>query len=124
MAKTSEEVQQESLARQFDNLRELPDGWDSYSAPAPSAESIDEARTVSDNVMGAGYVVAHVGASVLGGVGMTIESVGTEFAIECRNSGKLVVTEIRGDDDFTVHDLSNSRTRSSDLVHILGRSRG
>ena len=100
-------------------LRALSDGWDSYAAPAPNEQTINQARALLDILARNGCVPSHVGPSVLGGVGLTVEREDTEYAIEFRNSGKGVVTVIAADGDFTVCDLKNAQTAQADILSLL-----
>lgn len=100
-------------------LHALSDGWDSYAAPAPNEQTIDQARALVDFLARNGYVPSHVGPSVLGGVGLTVEREDMECAIEFRNSGKGVVTVITADGEFTVRELKNAQTAQADILSML-----
>lgn len=124
MVKTKDDVYLEPLARRFDALCALVDGWDSYSAPAPAADAIARGRGLVDALVHHGYAIAHVGPSVSGGVGITVERGATEYAIEFRNSGKAVVTVIAADGALSVHELKNAQTAHADILSILGGDPG
>lgn len=119
MAKISVDPQQEAISRQLDNLSLLLDGWDSYSAPAPVADAIVRARSLVEALVRHGYAVAHIGPSVLGGVGITVEHENAEYAIEFRNSGKAVITIIDADNEFKVHELRDPNAFQTSILSIL-----
>lgn len=119
MTTTRDEVYREPFAGQIDALYALADGWDTYSAPAPAPRTIDQARDLTNALAQLGIVITHIGPSVLGGVGITVEHNDTEYAIEFRNSGKGVVTVIAADGEFTVHELTNAQTVRADILSIL-----
>jgi len=119
IAKTSVDLQQEAVSRQLDNLSLLSDGWDSYSAPAPVADAIVCARSLVEALVRDSYTVAHIGPSVLGGVGITVELDDAEYAIEFRNSGKAVVTIIDADSAFKVHELKEPNAFQANILSIL-----
>lgn len=119
MAKTSEDLEQEAISRQLDNLSLLSDGWDSYSAPAPVANTIVRARDLVEALVLDRYSVVHIGASVMGGVGITVEHDDLEFAIEFRNSGKAVVTVIDAESEFKVHELKEPNAFQANILSIL-----
>lgn len=121
MAKTHEDIERTTLSRQLDGMMDLAAGWDSYSAPAPIADTIVRARGLVDVLRVHGYAIAHIGPSALGGVGITVERDATEYAIEFRNSGKAVVTVIDADEGLTVHELTDARTFQSDVLSILAK---
>lgn len=119
MAKTSVDTEQEAISRQLDNLGLLSDGWDTYSAPAPVSVAIARARSLVDALLRHGHAVAHIGPSVPGGVGITVEFQDSEYAIEFRNSGKAVVTIIDGDNAFKVHELKEPDAFQANILSIL-----
>ncbi|MEQ1841044.1 MAG: hypothetical protein ABL994_11580 [Verrucomicrobiales bacterium] len=121
MAKTHEDLERTALARKLDGLKDLSAGWDSYSAPVPVADTIVRARGLVDALLLHGYAITHVGPSALGGVGITVEQDETEYAIEFRNSGKAIVTEIGADDGFTVHELTDALAFQSDVLSMLDK---
>ena len=124
MAKTHDEVQNASLVKVIDELSALSDGWDSYSAPAPTPESIQHARGLLESLIQRGYAIVHVGPSVLGGVGITIESEATEFAVEFRNSGKAVVTVIGDGGAFTVREWPSSNAMRANILSTISEEVG
>ena len=78
-------------------LRELKDGWNSYSAPAPTEETIRHAGLLLDAIKAQPALeVAHIGASVVGGVGFTFERGDREYVVEFVNDGDVVKTLITG----------------------------
>jgi hypothetical protein len=119
MAKTRVDPKQEAILPQLDNLSLLADGWDSYSAPAPVADAIVRARSLVEALVRDSYTVAHMGPSVLGGVGITIMQDETEYSIEFRNSGKAVVTIIDADNEFKVHELKDADAFQANILSIL-----
>lgn len=119
MAKTHEDLERTALSRQLDGLMDLSAGWDSYSAPAPTADTVVRARELVDALLVHGHAITHVGPSALGGVGITVEQDETEYAIEFRNSGKAIVTVLDNDDGFTVHELTDALGFQSDILSLI-----
>ena len=121
MAKTHEDLERTALSRRLNGMMNLSAGWDSYSAPAPVADTIVRARGLVDALLLHGYAVTHIGPSSLGGVGITVEQDETEYAIEFRNSGKGIVTVIGANDEFTVHELTDALAFQSDILSLIDR---
>ncbi|MCF6285938.1 MAG: hypothetical protein L3K26_12185 [Candidatus Hydrogenedentes bacterium] len=108
----------------LDRLWNLENGWDSYSAPAPVADTIVRARSLVDDLLEHDVSISHIGPSLLGGIGITVDHEGTEFAVEFRNSGKAIVTEITADDDIKIHNLTGCHGPAHEVLAILGKEAG
>jgi hypothetical protein len=74
-------------SQKLDALKRLKDGWDSYSAPAPSTAAIDNAKALCDQANRLGTSPDRVEPSAMGGVGMTFCLGNREAVIEFYNNG-------------------------------------
>ena len=105
----------------LERLLSLENGWDSYNAPTPCKKAIDQAKTLVTKLERSGIVIEHIGPSVIGGVGITVEEGGIEYAIEFRNSGKVVVTVVDEEDGVTVHEMAASPMLLSTLLNLMNQ---
>src|SRR5262249_2590251 len=71
----------------LDELKDLGDGWDSYSPPAPSSVAIANARALVQEAGGLNTAPERVEPSAMGGVGVTFASGLREVVIEFYNKG-------------------------------------
>ncbi len=55
----------------LDSLKNLQDGWNSYAAPAPSRDAIENAKGLANEAERLGTTVDRTEPSALGGVGIT-----------------------------------------------------
>lgn len=114
-----EEVPTHHLA--LDRLHSLENGWDSYNAPKPCREAIAQAKELATKLKRSGLAIEHIGPSVIGGVGITVEEGGIEYAIEFRNSGKVVVTEINPGSGLKVHNVTDSSSPADNILSLLDK---
>lgn len=96
---TWEESETPSWDNVLGQLSNLSSGWDGYSAPAPSRDSVCEGYDILDSLMDSPSMpyLSHVGPSVRGGVGLTLTSRSKEFVVEILNDGRVIRVQI-GDD--------------------------
>lgn len=73
---------------QLDGFLSLRKGWDSYSAPAPTALSVANAKQFVSIAIKDGIVPERVEPSAMGGVGATYSHNDCEVVIEFYNTGK------------------------------------
>lgn len=80
-------------------LETLQPGWDTYSAPAPSHFSIQQARTFVGVLHNIGFAPGRVAPSAIGGVGITFRNASKEAYIEFRNDETtyLVLADVPND---------------------------
>lgn len=86
-----------SVRNRFDELTKLKDGWDSYSAPAPSVTAIENAKAFVQEANGLDVALE---PSAMGGVGVTFSAAGREVVIEFYNKGNahaLFAHEVTGE---------------------------
>ena len=100
-------------------LNELMDGWNGFSAPAPNRATIVSAQELFEYLSDKVIPVANVGPCTTGGVGLTIIAGKIEYAVEFRNSGRIVITEIFEDDTFIFHDLTGIHRPNEAISAIL-----
>lgn len=72
-------------AAKFRNMKELRDGWNSYSAPAPTPASIDNAYRF---FVDANIPPTRVAPSAVGGVGITYRHGNRKVCVEFFNDGR------------------------------------
>lgn len=116
---SSEKTRSHQLA--LERLLSLETGWDSYNAPTPCKKAIDQATALVTKLERSGLLIQHIGPSVIGGVGITIEDSGIEYAIEFRNSGKVVLTVIDEDNGVTVREIADSPILLSTVLNLLSK---
>jgi hypothetical protein len=68
-------------------LGELQKGWNSYSAPAPTAAVISNAKTLLAVAAAAGILPQRIEPSAMGGVGVTFLAGNREVTVEFYNAG-------------------------------------
>jgi hypothetical protein len=76
-----------SVCDHLDSLNNLKDGWDSYSAPAPSRVAIENAKALAREAETLGMALERAEPSAIGGVGITFASGQREVVIEFYNNG-------------------------------------
>jgi len=69
------------------SFAELPDGWDSYAAPSPAMEAIENAKSFLLIGTEDRCVPSQLEPSAMGGVGLTYSKEQREVAIEFYNNG-------------------------------------
>jgi hypothetical protein len=79
--------QRNSWLDKLDDCRLLEVGWDSYSAPAPSAMAVENAKALVKDSENLGTVPDRVEPSAMGGIGLTFAVGNREVAIEFYNKG-------------------------------------
>jgi hypothetical protein len=72
---------------ELDALKDFSDGWDSYSAPAPSQTAIDNAKSLVNVAIKLGVTPEHVEPSAMGGTGVTFSTGSRDVVIEFYNNG-------------------------------------
>lgn len=78
-----------ALAVQLEELKNLPEGWDGYSAPEPTPQVIEEARQILDGLQEALMKPYWISASADGGVAFSFAASNERRAqIEILNSGE------------------------------------
>jgi len=68
-------------------LGRLKEGWNSYSAPAPTPAAISNAKSLLTLAANAGMIPERIEASAMGGVGVTFTARSREVAVEFYNPG-------------------------------------
>jgi hypothetical protein len=71
----------------LDGLAGLEDGWNSYSAPAPSRAAIERARAFLTEMRGQNTAPTRIAPSVMGGVGITCRQARRKVYVEFYNDG-------------------------------------
>jgi hypothetical protein len=71
----------------LDALSTLENGWDSYSAPAPNATAIENAKALVNEADSLHTTPERVEPSAMGGVGVTFSADKREVVIEFYNRG-------------------------------------
>jgi hypothetical protein len=80
-------IRRSSFCDSLDALKTLEDGWDSYSAPAPSHAAIENAKALANEADTLHTTPERVEPSAMGGVGVTFSAGEREVVIEFYNSG-------------------------------------
>ena len=74
----------------FDKLRKLEDGWDSYDAPKPTESSISKSSEIIGHLISLDFSPVRVMASADGGVAIIFNGIGIRRAlIEVLNGGEI-----------------------------------
>ncbi len=76
-----------NLIEQVSELGKLKEGWNSYSAPAPTPAAISSAKVLLTLAVDAGVVPDRIEPSAMGGVGMIFTAGSREVAVEFYNAG-------------------------------------
>jgi hypothetical protein len=85
--------------RRLKELVSLPQDWDTYDAPPPSAHAKEQADRVLDLLQTLSQPLTKVVASAEGGIGICFV-VGDRYAdIECLNSGEILAVTYRGSEE-------------------------
>ncbi len=75
------------LIERASKLGELQNGWNSYTARAPTAVAISNAKTLLTMASVAGNIPERIEPSAMGGVGVTFTAGNREVTVEFYNSG-------------------------------------
>ena len=78
-----------STLSRIDDMRTIDDGWNGYSAPAPSALAINNARQFVNELYGVGTTAMRVAPSAIGGVGITLSKGEKSVYVEFYNDGSI-----------------------------------
>ena len=70
-------------------MRTLKDGWNGYSAPAPSRAALVNARSFLTTLMSVTYEPSRVSPSAVGGVGISHKKNGRRVYVEFFNDGAV-----------------------------------
>jgi hypothetical protein len=111
----------DKLLAQLDSLKNLPEGWDSYSALAPHAMAVENAKALVNEAGELGTEPERVEPSAMGGVGVTFSAGGREVVIEFYNNGTahaLFSNDATG--DMSTRAVS---TDSDGYIVIIGKVR-
>lgn len=76
-----------NIIERVSELGKLKKGWNSYSAPAPNAIAIGNAKTLLTLASVAGIIPERIEPSAMGGVGVTFIVGSREVAVEFYNAG-------------------------------------
>lgn len=74
----------------IESMNTLQDDWDSYRAPAPAANSINQAIVFLDEVAKSANDLSRLAPSVVGGVGFTFKHGERKVYVEFRNTGSVL----------------------------------
>ncbi len=77
----------DELLAELDALKKLPDGWDSYAAPAPRPAAVKNAKALVIEAGKLGVGPERVEPSAMGGVGVTFSAGRREVVVEFYNNG-------------------------------------
>ena len=72
---------------ELDSLKNLSEGWDSYSAPAPNTMAVENAKALVKEADKSDTSPERVEPSATGGIGVTFSTAGREVVIEFYNPG-------------------------------------
>lgn len=76
-------------SRKLDKMERLEEGWNGYSAPAPSALAIRTARRFLSRLLAEPYEPTRVAPSSVGGVGFTHKKGNRRVYVEFFNDGQV-----------------------------------
>lgn len=76
-----------SLGELVSELRKLQKGWNGYTAPAPAAVAVENAKTLLAEAELIGIIAERVEPSAMGGVGVTFTARFREVVVEFYNTG-------------------------------------
>lgn len=76
-----------NVIAELDSLKNLSDGWDSYSAPAPAILAIENAKALVTEAASLDTELEHLEPSAMGGVGVTFSEGSRDVLIEFYNDG-------------------------------------
>ena len=77
----------QELLGEIDALKQLPHGWDSYSAAPPSRVAVKNAKALVIEAGKLGAEPERVEPSAMGGVGVTFSAGRREVVVEFYNNG-------------------------------------
>jgi hypothetical protein len=105
---------------QLEELAELEPGWDSYGAPAPSAQAIDVARGFLLRLASLGQEASKAAPMADGGVELVLALKPLYASIEIFNDGDVVVGFSDREEHHETWDLPNG---IEDLPKVVARLR-
>lgn len=112
-----------SALKQLDDMHKVVDGWNGYSAPAPSAFAIDNARQFVNELYKVVPTAMRVAPSAVGGVGITLSKGEKAVYIEFYNDGSIFKMLIDDGIDTDVqpvrpdaHDLELLASEATDYI--------
>lgn len=85
-----EESSETSWEEIFSKISRLQEGWNGYTAPAPSKLAIDLARSFVDAMLRDKYEPRRLAPSAVGGVGVTQRSGDKSVYVEFYNDGRVL----------------------------------
>ena len=102
---------------ELDSLKDLPDGWNSYSAPAPHPVAIRNAKELVVEAGRMGTEPEHVGPSAMGGAGVTFSAGDREVVIEFYNDGSAhALFADDATEDMSTHSVKTDRDGYREIV--------
>lgn len=100
----------------IESMNTLEDGWDSYRAPAPSADAINQATVFLEEVTKSEVVLSRLAPSVAGGVGFTFKFADRKIYVEFRNTGSAHALFSDGVSDPLVEKIQMDQTGYTDIL--------
>jgi hypothetical protein len=83
-------IQRQTWAAKFSRLSQLQDGWNGYTAPAPTENAIFTARDFVYTLLRAKYEPKRLAPSSVGGVGVTQRKGNKSVYVEFYNDGRVL----------------------------------
>ncbi|MCH8938540.1 MAG: hypothetical protein IH966_03875 [Gemmatimonadetes bacterium] len=104
---------------QLDDMQTVVDGWNGYSAPAPSTLAINNARQFVNELHGIVPTAMRVAPSAIGGVGITLSKGEKAVYVEFYNDGSIYKMLI---DDGIDTDVQPVRPDAHDLERLASEA--
>jgi len=104
--------------KKLNELYNLKDGWDSYSAPSPNAPALQRAEDFLEHLAEFNIRPVHLGPSVSGGVGFTFLGSEQEYVVEFENNGRIVTSIIESHIE-PVSVVTNERSTDVEPLDII-----
>jgi hypothetical protein len=114
--KGEQPIDLEKWRRKIESMKTLVDGWDSYRAPAPSAESITRATLFLEEAAKSDNVLSRLAPSVIGGVGFTFKHANRKVYVEFRNTGSVHALLSDNVSEPVVENVQPNQSAYADLV--------
>ncbi len=87
----------QDLITQANELKELPDGWNSYDAPPPSDSTVKNVKLVLQVLCDFSFPI-HLVPDVNGGIGIILSNSNVYADFSCNNDGTILgITSNRAD---------------------------
>ena len=87
------------LQDELDRLQGLSEGWDSYGAPPPNENSIEEATKILTLYEHLNLIPARIVPSSEGGVAIVLVRADKYADVECLNDGDVLAATYQGDEE-------------------------